>query len=146
MVLLSVLVFILVTTLAASSLVVVYKTQMQREQEEQLLFVGSQFRKAISSYYNTIPPGGARALPPTLEALVNDNRFPTPIHHLRRIYSDPITGRPDWELIQERGGIVGVRSPSNKASLKKSGFGKGFEVFEGKEYYSEWFFSIAPLR
>lgn len=142
LVLLTVLVFILVTTLASSSLVVLYTTQMQREKEEQLLFVGSQFRRAIASYYNTVPPGGARALPQSLEVLLNDHRFPTPIQHLRRIYADPITGQPDWHLIRESGGIVGVSSQSTQQTIKRRGFAKGYEHLEDKEVYSDWTFSI----
>ncbi len=114
--LLAVLVFILVMTMAGSSLVVVHTTQMQREKEAQLLFAGGQFRRAIASYYNTVAPGGTRALPPSLEALLHDDRFPTPMQHLRRIYDDPMTGQADWVLIRASGasggsgGIVGVRS------------------------------------
>jgi type II secretory pathway pseudopilin PulG len=141
-VLLSVLAFILVTTLAASSLVVSYTTQVQREKEEQLLFVGDQYRKAIGSYFNTVPPGGARSLPQSLEALLNDQRFPKPIQHLRRMYPDPITGRPDWQLVRENGGIVGIKSQSGKATVKKQGFAKGYEYLEGRELYSDWVFSI----
>ena len=142
LVLLTVLVFILVSTLASSSLVVVYKTQMQREKEDQLLFAGFQFRRAIGSYYNTVPPGGARALPQSLEVLLNDHRFPTPIQHLRRIYADPFTGQADWHLIRESGGIVGVRSQSSQPVLKKRGFGQGNAHLEDKELYSDWTFSI----
>ena len=141
-VLLTVMVFILVTTLAASSLIQIYQTQMQREREEQLLFVGDQFRKAIASYYNTIPPGGARGLPPSLEALLNDQRFPKPRQHLRRIYPDPMTGQPDWQLIRESGGIVGIKSQSSHPSLKKKGFSKEYVHLEDKELYSDWRFSI----
>lgn len=142
LILLTVLVFILVSTLASSSLVVVYKTQMQREKEEQLLFVGAQFRKAIASYHNTTPPGGARALPQSLDALLNDHRFPKPIHHLRRIYADPITGHPDWHLIREGSGIVGINSQSTQPTIKKRDFSKGYEYLEDKELYSDWTFSI----
>jgi type II secretory pathway pseudopilin PulG len=141
-VLLTVLVFILVTTLAASALVVSYTTQLQREKEEQLLFVGAQFRRAIASYYNTIPPGAVRSLPPSLEALLNDQRFPTPIHHLRRIYVDPMTGQADWDLIQADGGILGVASRSTRSPLKKKGFSAGYEYLEDKDKYSDWVFSI----
>ena len=141
-VLLIVLVFILVTTLGASSLVQIYQTQMQREREEQLLFVGDQFRKAIASYYNTIPPGGARGLPQSLEALLNDQRFPKPRQHLRRIYPDPMTGEADWQLIRESGGIVGVKSQSSHTVLKKRGFSSDYQQFEDKELYSDWSFSI----
>lgn len=141
-VLLGVLIFILVTTLAASSLVVIQKTQMQREKEEQLLFVGAQFRSAITSYYNTIPPGGARALPRSLDALVNDERFPKPVQHLRRIYADPMTGQSDWFLIRQDGGILGVRSQSKIPTIKKQGFGRGYEHLESKESYSDWLFTV----
>jgi type II secretory pathway pseudopilin PulG len=140
-VLLAVLAFILVTTLAASSLVVAYTTQLQREKEEQLLFVGDQYRKAIASYYNTVPPDGARALPQSLETLLNDQRFPKPVQHLRRLYPDPITGQLDWQLVLENSGIVGIKSQSGKATVKKHGFAKGDEQFEGKQMYSEWVFS-----
>lgn len=141
-VLLTVMVFMLVTTLGASSLIQMYQTQMQREREEQLLFVGDQYRKAIASYYNTIPPGGARGLPQSLEALVNDQRFPKPRQHLRRIYPDPMTGQADWQLMRESGGIVGVKSQSGHPTLKKKGFGKGYLHLEDKELYSDWSFSI----
>jgi type II secretory pathway pseudopilin PulG len=124
------------------STVVSYTTQLQREKEEQLLFAGAQFRRAIASYYNTIPPGGARALPSSLEALLSDQRFPTPIHHLRRIYVDPMTAQADWTLIQEAGGIVGVASRSERSPLKKKGFARGDESFEDKEKYSEWVFAV----
>jgi type II secretory pathway pseudopilin PulG len=142
LVLLAILLFILVATLASSSLVVVYKTQMQREKEEQLLFAGKQFRKALASYYNTIPPGGARALPQSLEALVTDERFSKPMQHLRRIYADPMTGQPDWYLIRDDRGIIGIRSQSIQRPVKTAGFGKGYEYLENKEKYSDWTFSI----
>ncbi len=141
-VLLTILVFILVTTLAASGLVVMYDTQRKREREAELLFVGSQYRRAIASYYNTIPPGGARALPTSLEALLEDSRFPTPVHHLRRLYPDPVTGKNDWNLIRSGGGIVGVSSQSALPPLKQSNFEPGLETLEGKAAYSEWKFVV----
>jgi type II secretory pathway pseudopilin PulG len=142
LVLLTVLAFILVTTLAASSLVVSFTTQMQREKEEQLLFVGDQFRRAIASYYNTIPPGGTRSFPPSLEALANDQRFATPVQHIRRVYVDPMTGRADWTLVREGGGMVGIASQSAGRPIKKKGFAKDYEYLQDKEKYSDWVFSI----
>jgi type II secretory pathway pseudopilin PulG len=143
-VMLTVLVFILVTTLAASSLVVLCSTQTQREKEEELLFVGDQFRRAIASYYSTIPRGGARALPPSLEALIDDQRFPQSMHHLRRIYSDPMTGKANWQLVRQNGGIVGVRSQSERQTIKKTGFDRMYQNLENAELYSDWVFSIQP--
>lgn len=141
-ILLTMLVFILVTTLAASSLMVSHTTQLQREKEEQLLFAGAQFRRAITSYYNNVPPGGARTLPPSLEALLEDHRFPTPVQHLRRIYPDPMTSQADWDLIREDGGVVGVRSRSTREPLKKGGFGPGNEQLENKSRYADWTFAM----
>lgn len=142
-VLLTVLVFVLIATLGASSLIQMHQTQTQRDKEEQLLFVGDQFRRAIASYYNAIPPGTGRSLPNSLDDLVNDDRFPTPIHHLRRMYPDPMTGKTDWQPVREGTGIVGIRSRSNNATIKKQGFSKDYRHFEGKDSYSDWTFAIS---
>ena len=141
-VLLTVLVFILVTTLAASALVVRYDTERRREREEELLFAGAQLQKAIASYYHSVPPGGARSLPPSLEALLSDNRFPTPMQHLRRMYKDPMTGQADWEPVRGPGGIMGVKSRSQGEPLKQQGFPKPFEAFAGSRSFSGWAFVI----
>jgi type II secretory pathway pseudopilin PulG len=144
LVLLAVLVFILITALAASSLVTSYQQASRREKEEQLLFAGDQFRRAILAYYNTVPPGGTRRFPSSLEALLNDQRFPTPRQHLRRIYADPIVGTPDWELVTSGSGIVGVHSRSNQQPLKKTGFALPYGQFEGARTYADWVFAIKP--
>jgi type II secretory pathway pseudopilin PulG len=142
-VLLTVLVFILVSTLAASTMVVRYDTERRREREAELLFAGAQIRKAIASYYNSIPPGGARSLPPSLDVLLNDPRFLTPMRHLRRLYKDPMTGQADWEPVTGPGGIVGVRSRSEATPIKQHGFQKPFEAFDGKQRYADWVFGIS---
>ena len=141
-VLLVILIFILLTTLAAGSMVQVYQTQTRREKEDQLLFVGDQYRRAIASYYNTFPPRGARSLPPSLDALISDDRFPTPIQHLRQKYPDPMTGAADWALVMQGGGIVGVHSASTLVPFKSSGFTAPYGDFEGKSSYSDWVFAL----
>lgn len=141
-VLLTALVFILVTTLAASTMVVRFDTERRREKEAELLFAGAQIRKAIASYYGSVPPGGARSLPASLDVLLNDQRFPTPVQHLRRIYKDPMTGQADWEPIPGPGGMLGVRSRSDVLPLKQHGFPKPFEAFEGAAAYSQWRFVV----
>lgn len=82
-----------------------------RERERELLFRGAQIRAAIERYVAASPEG---ALPPSLDALLEDRRGPRPRHHLRRRYTDPFTGRADWLAIEvEQGGerrLVGVRS------------------------------------
>ncbi|MES2948831.1 MAG: hypothetical protein V4858_09865 [Pseudomonadota bacterium] len=121
------------------------QTQAQREKEEQLLFVGDQFRRAIVSYYNTVPSGSARALPTNLEDLISDPRFPTPIQHLRKVYKDPMTGSTEWGLVTQGGGISGVYSQSPKTTFKTTGFAPVYKAFEGKTTYSDWKF-VAKLN
>ncbi|NML43474.1 type II secretion system protein [Ramlibacter sp. G-1-2-2] len=140
--LLAVLLFILVSSLAASSLFVSQGTQARREKEEQLLFVGDQFRKALLSYYNSIPPGGARALPRSLDELLADQRFPVPIQHLRRLYLDPMTGRADWRLLMANGQILGVSSTSEQSPIKSGGFSRPYEGFARAKSYSDWIFRL----
>ena len=143
-VLLAVMVFILVTTLGVNALFQMHQTQAQRDREAQLLFVGDQYRRAIASYFNTVPPGAARSLPQSLEDLVDDHRFPTPLHHLRRLYPDPMTGRIDWELIKLGGGVSGVASRSRLEPIKRKGFGTLYSQFDGQPTYADWRFAIGP--
>src|SRR5262245_44395213 len=72
----------------------VWRTTAQREREQELLFVGNQFRTAFMNYYANTPAGKPR-FPRTLDDLVEDSRFPVPRRHLRRVYADPMTGKPD---------------------------------------------------
>jgi type II secretory pathway pseudopilin PulG len=141
-VLLVILLFVLMTTMAAGTMVQMYQTQTQREKEEQLLFVGDQYRRAIASYYNTIPPGSARALPYNLDVLLSDQRFSTPVQHLRRIFEDPMTGTKDWGLVTQSGGIAGVYSQSEQAPFKTTGFIPLYRAFEGKNTYADWKFMV----
>ena len=141
-VLLLVLLFVLMTTMAAGGMAQIYQTQTQREKEVELLFVGDQYRRAITSYYNTFAPGAPRSLPPNLDALLYDDRFPSPIQHLRRLYPDPMTGQLDWVLITDRGGIAGVHSRSQLAPFKTSDFAETDKQFEGAQSYAAWNFSI----
>lgn len=142
--LLIVLLFVLLTTLGASSMVEMHQTQTRREKEEQLLFVGDQYRRAIASYYGVSPPGGARSLPRSIEDLLSDKRFPTPMQHLRQAYPDPMTDKADWVLIRAGGGIAGVHSQSTRESIKKSGFPERYRLFEAKASYADWVFAVAP--
>jgi type II secretory pathway pseudopilin PulG len=120
----------------------------QRAREQELLFVGDQYRKAILRYYVGGPAAGARrVLPAKLEDLLDDNRFPMPVHHLRRLYPDPITGGTEWGLLRVGDRITGVYSLSDKKPLKQAGFQPPYQQFEAKQAYSEWvFFVTVPGR
>ncbi|MGH7603994.1 MAG: type II secretion system protein [Gemmatimonadaceae bacterium] len=82
----------------------------QREKETQLLWIGEQFRQAIGLYYQRTP-GATKRYPRALDDLLVDSRFLTRQRYLRRIYDDPLTGKPEWGLVVvPEGGIAGVYS------------------------------------
>ena len=115
----------------------------QRAREQELLFVGDQYRKAILRYYMGAPPGMRRVLPAKLEDLLDDDRYPTPVHHLRRLYPDPITGGTDWGLLRAADRIVGVYSQSDKQPLKQAGFDGRDQQFNGAMSYHDWVFAVS---
>ena len=120
----------------------VWRTQAKREREQDLLFVGAEFRAAIASYYRA---GGGRQYPQTLADLLEDNRAAQPLHHLRRLYVDPMTGAADWTLIAAPSlGITGVASSSQEEPMKKDGFSAGDESFRDKTCYCDWQFVYTP--
>lgn len=60
--------------------------------------------------------------PKRLEDLLEDRRGATPRRHLRRVYDDPCTGRPDWALQRDAaGGIVALHSRCERRALLKKG-------------------------
>ncbi len=89
------------------------------EREAELLFIGHQFRQAICGFLQS----GPRQYPATLDDLLQDRRTPTPRHHLRRLFVDPITGTTDWGLVNApEGGIMGVYSLSEREPQKRANF------------------------
>lgn len=113
---------------------------VKREKEQELLKVGDTIRKAIGRYYNATP-SIVKQYPPNLEALLHDNRFPTPRRYLRKIYLDPVTQREGWgTVVAPSGGVMGVSSLSAKMSFKKKNFRPIYKGFEGKAFYGEWHF------
>ncbi len=107
----------------------------QREKEAELLWIGEQFRQAIGLYYQR-SPGSAKRYPEKLEDLLEDRRFLTVQRYLRRIYADPMTGKPQWDLISAPGdGIMGVRSLSGGRPVRERG---------GARRYADWTFIYEP--
>jgi type II secretory pathway pseudopilin PulG len=120
-----------------------YSHAAQREKEVELLFIGSQFRDAIASYYNKSP--GAKVYPKKLEDLLEDKRFPMPQHHLRRVYSDPMTGKAEWGMVEAPGGgFMGVHSLSEETPIKSGNFSAKEVAFEDAEHYNKWMFTYSP--
>lgn len=84
----------------------------KRERELQLFFVGEQFRNAIASYYENSPQEN-KQYPLSLENLLVDKRAIKTLHHLRKIYQDPITNSYDWGVVRnEQHRIIGIYSLS----------------------------------
>ena len=125
---------------------VVWHTAAAREKERELLFIGGEFRRAFQAYTSR----GAGLYPRTLSDLIEDRRFPNIQRHLRRIYTDPMTGRTEWGLVRAPdGGIMGVHSLSQETPIKTANFDLADKDLEGKTKYSEWKFVYsrsAPVR
>jgi type II secretory pathway pseudopilin PulG len=113
----------------------------QREKEAELLFRGNAFQAAIASYYKK-----ERRYPQTLEDLLEDKRHPMPVRHLRKLYPDPMTGSPDWALVEAPGGgVMGVHSRSEAAPIKTGNFRLENRGFETAERYTDWKFIHSPV-
>jgi type II secretory pathway pseudopilin PulG len=121
----------------------VWSTTEQRERETQLLWVGHQYRLAIASYF-----AHGHQYPATLQQLLLDDRQPVPLHHLRKLYFDPMTGQPDWTLVMtpSGAGIMGVASSSQRTPIKRQGFDIVDDSFKDMDCYCAWRFNYYPNR
>ncbi|WP_341888621.1 type II secretion system protein [Variovorax sp. YR752] len=138
----------LVVLLALAGLAVVQfaesaATARQRERETQLLWVGRQYMQALESYHRATP-GPIKHLPVSLDELLRDSRFPSPVRHLRRPYADPLQPEVPWGIVKRGNQIIGVYSQSDAEPLRRSGFASGLEAFEGATQYSAWRFLFVP--
>lgn len=115
----------------------------RREAEQELLDIGKEFQLALISYDKATPVGMSRS-PQSIQDLLKDPRFPASKHHLRRLYPDPITGKPDWGLLMaaDGSGIIGIYSLSTSAPIKIANFDPEFQYFEGSRSYRDWVFMI----
>lgn len=109
----------------------------RRDAERHLLAIGAEFERALVSY-----AGGARG-PRTLDELVRDPRMPGTRRHLRQIYADPLTGRPDWGLVTDpQGFIVGVYSLAEGRPIQRSAFEAHWGHMEEADSYRDWVFGV----
>ncbi|MGE5639345.1 MAG: type II secretion system protein [Clostridia bacterium] len=133
-----------VITAGLGAAATVYSQSAQREKEADLLFVGNQYRDAIASYYER-SPGGAKRYPQKLEDLLEDQRYPVLMRHLRRLYKDPVTG-DDFAPVEAPGGagIMGVASRSETEPLKSGNFRPKDESFAEAKTYADWKFTYSP--
>ena len=116
---------------------------MRRDKEADLMFAGDQIRRALENYH-ALNAAGQYPFPRDLDALLKDPYQPGLVRHLRRIYPDPMSDSGKWELIIGQGnGIIGVRSSSAAAPLKREGFPKLYERFKAARSYADWRFIAA---
>ena len=71
----------------------------ESERRIELEWAGRQYVRAIASYYESTP-GPIKRYPRSLDDLLSDGRFATIKRHLRQLYPNPWSGRPDWNLIR----------------------------------------------
>jgi type II secretory pathway pseudopilin PulG len=143
MVLIALLISLVLVGIGALAAAKVWSTQLQRERETELLWIGEQYRHAIESYWKSTP-SARKVLPSTIDQLVNDNRFATPLHHLRQAYPDPVADYAAFEPIIVNNSLIGVRSSSREAPLKRVNFPKRYRQFEAAHDLSEWQFIFLP--
>lgn len=114
-----------------------------RAKEQELLFIGLEYRKAIRSYYYTLP--SANAYPQTLDVLLLDSRVAGIKRHLRRPYRDPLTGNAQWGLVKAPdGGIMGIYSLAGGQPLKAANYPPELGWSGGKTSYAAWQFIFLP--
>lgn len=125
-----------------------WQVAMQRERETELVFRGLQLRDALQRYHATPTAAGTPAGPERLEDLLADNRVQPPAMHLRRLYDDPFTGRPDWVVLRnDQGGIVGVHSRVERRALRRHGLPAGVAGGDNTDpRSSDWRFIASALR
>ena len=106
-----------------------WSTASQREKERESMFRGQQMADAVAAWRAAAQADGLAPEPGPYQPadLLEDLRGPQLRRHLRRIYDDPLTGRPDWVWLRdERGVIEGLRSRSTQAAL----ITRGLQVVE----------------
>lgn len=97
-----------------------------------------------SSQMQGMPPQlNPFAYPESLDELLQDNRFPGVRRHLRKVFLDPMTGKPEWGLVKVSGRIVGIHSLSTGVPIKQAGFDAGNQHFSGAQSYTDWVFGFA---
>lgn len=120
-----------------------WETKAKREKEAELLFVGNQYRRAITLFYEKTP-GGVKRYPRTLEELLKDPRTPSVQRYLRQLYADPMGGS-EWGIVKSPdGGVAGVYSQSEDKPLKTGNFKLRDAGFDNAERYADWKFVYSP--
>lgn len=138
---LALLISIAIIGVAAAGTIELGAIYQRRVAEKELLYVGGEFQRALLDYAENTPLGQPTQ-PHTLDELLLDPRYPNPVRHIRRLYTDPMTGKADWVLVMGLDGqtIIGIHSASTARPIQIAHFPKEFQGFERKKRYTEWVF------
>lgn len=133
-------------SITATAAVSLGATMARRDAERELLAIGAEFRQALRSYAGV--PGGALPSvsgrgPRSLDDLLKDPRAPGVRRHLRQLYADPLTGKPEWGLVLDaQGQITGMHSLAQGRPIQQAGFEPHLGAFAGAESYRQWVFGL----
>ncbi|WP_395406770.1 type II secretion system protein [Pseudoduganella sp. UC29_106] len=108
---LSVVILVAIIGLVGAATLRLGVTMQRAAAEEELLRIGAEFSDALQSYA-AATPAGQPTFPPSLKELLKDPRFPQVRRHLRRIYVDPMTGKPEWGLVR-----AGINKPGTPGAV-----------------------------
>ncbi len=126
--------------LMASVAATTWTFTVQRDKELDLLFVGHEYRVALTRYA-AAHARQAQPFPTDLRQLLGDDQLIS-VRYLRRPYFDPMTGGADWGLVRTpQGGITAVYSLSSRAPVRRQPptFDDGID-FRSALSYRDWVF------
>jgi hypothetical protein len=116
----------------------------QREKEVELIWIGNQFKQAIGLYYQR-SPGAVKRYPEKLEDLLEDRRYLSMQRYLRKIYADPIAGKPGWGLVAAPGGgIMGIYSTAEGKPVRSAPLARDDKSAASAASYRDWRFAYEP--
>ena len=129
---------------AASVVAARWADQDARTREQHLLRIGDQYARALADYL-AAAPGQDRRPPQQLQQLLLDTRFAGTRRHLRALYPDPVTGRPDWVLVRDaRGDIIGLHSASVAQPWAQVALSLAHCELPAARRYADWVFQPSP--
>jgi len=121
-----------------------WSQQVKREREQELLRIGALYAQAIANYRDG-SPGTLKQYPPTLNALLRDERFLGTMRHLRKLYGDPMNAGQPWGLIVDADKrITGVYSLSQDVPVAEGPQELEVTTLAPARHYSDWKFVPKP--
>jgi type II secretory pathway pseudopilin PulG len=139
---LSLIILVAIIGLVAASALKLGSVLQRSRAEQELLDIGAAFSDALQSYADATP-AGQPPQPPSLKELLKDPRLPGVRRHLRKLFVDPMTGKPEWGIVYlgDKIGVLAVYSLSDAKPVKIGNFPARFQGLEGKAKVSEWRFA-----